>query len=574
MNEKLTERVKLTQRKLRKGTLRAVFEEFDGKLMGLGEGKRAEKYRKMAAGPFSFYRGSAYLFYFDVTREWFPYHTPAERPTWIQGDLHFENFGAFRSARGALVYDVNDFDEGYLGSYLYDLLRMSVSIALVARMKELPVSSQQDVMEEYLHSYWRQMRRFARGKDDPASFQMDAEHAEGPVKKLLRKLQKRRDQHLLEKVTALVQEHRQFAETEEITTPSQAEQEALAEAWPQYLASVQADDAEELRHFGMKDIAVKHGSGTASIGLDRYYVLIEAGADDLGADDVVLEVKEVRVPVPAYFMKYDESFWQAFGHQGKRVVMTQQAMHHEADPYLGYLSIDGRDYYVRERSPYKKRLKLESLESTGDLHSVVSSMGKLTAKLHARADADVEKGILGYHSEHEIVQAMGDDAETFSRSIAGWALAYAEQVEQDYELFTEWLTGRLRSRGKTSARKAEPARMGSAKARRTSAAAEARGGTGREASAEVRASAKAGRQGTVEGGASAKAGRQGTADGGARASAGRQGTADGGASASAGRQGTADGSARTAPARLGTAEAEASAGAEAGAGAGIGPDGS
>jgi uncharacterized protein (DUF2252 family) len=442
MDPKLAEQVKLTQNKLRKRTLSAIFQEFDQKIMKLERSKREEKYLKMSETPFSFFRGSAYLFYFDVSREWFPYHTPLSRPTWIQGDLHFENFGAFRNERGTLVYDVNDFDEGYLGSYLYDLLRMSVSIALVSRLKGQTYESQFSSIEAYLQAYSKQMRRFAKGKDDPGTYSIDMEQAEGPVKKLLKKLQKRKDQHFLEKVTALVQEHRQFAATEEIVPPTEEERAALLEAWPDYLTTVAADDTEELRHFQVKDIAVKHGSGTASIGLDRFYVLIEAGEEAKGEDDIVLEVKEVRVPVPAYFMPYDESFWSMFEHQGKRVTMTQKAMHHEADPYLGWLTIGDRQFYVRERSPYKKRLKLESLETAGDLLSVTDSMGKLTAKMHARADADVAQGILAYHSEVEIVKAMGNDEDAFCASIANWAISYADQAEHDYGLFTDWLSGR------------------------------------------------------------------------------------------------------------------------------------
>ena len=52
------------------------------------------KYRKMALDPHAFYRGSACLFYNDVTqdkpRTWAGHG--AER-IWIHGDLHVENFG-------------------------------------------------------------------------------------------------------------------------------------------------------------------------------------------------------------------------------------------------------------------------------------------------------------------------------------------------------------------------------------------------------------------------------------------------------------------------------------------------
>lgn len=150
-----------------------------------------------------------------------------------------------------------------------------------------------------------------------------------------------------------MQSSRVFLENAELLIPEAEEQAQLEQSWSFYTQTVAARKLQD-GHFRIKDIAVKHGSGTASIGLDRYYILIEGGMEQEGADDPVLEVKEVRAPVPAYFMPYSESFWQAFAHQGKRVTATQQAMHHKADPYLGFLTINGREFYVRERSPYKK----------------------------------------------------------------------------------------------------------------------------------------------------------------------------------------------------------------------------
>ena len=81
------------------------------------------KFRKMARDPFAFYRGTACLFYADVgeggryadfDRDWVD--QDASR-IWIQGDLHAENFGTYLDADGRLVFDVNDFDEAYLGHW-------------------------------------------------------------------------------------------------------------------------------------------------------------------------------------------------------------------------------------------------------------------------------------------------------------------------------------------------------------------------------------------------------------------------------------------------------------------------
>ena len=36
---------------------------------------------------------------------------------WIQGDLHVENFGTYMDGSGVLIFDVNDFDEAYVGHF-------------------------------------------------------------------------------------------------------------------------------------------------------------------------------------------------------------------------------------------------------------------------------------------------------------------------------------------------------------------------------------------------------------------------------------------------------------------------
>ena len=40
---------------------------------------------------------------------------------WIHGDLHAENFGTYMNSAGILVFNVNDFDEAYVGPFTWDL---------------------------------------------------------------------------------------------------------------------------------------------------------------------------------------------------------------------------------------------------------------------------------------------------------------------------------------------------------------------------------------------------------------------------------------------------------------------
>ena len=440
MGEIMLERVKHTRSMLRKQLVETILNEFDGECMNLDHDQRKEKYKTMMDNPFRFFRGSAYLFYFDMTKIPFSFHTPEDKPTWIQGDLHMENFGAFQNEKGEIVYDVNDFDEGYVGSYLYDVLRMSVSIALYGEAQGLSLKEQKDRIRNFLQVYYDQLKRFKKKKDDPFTFFYTRKNTKGPVHKTLKKLEKRQIDHLLQDITTINEENKRvFAWSDEIQPVSDKERETIHAFWDTYIQSIDKEDQQDRSFYGIKDIARKHGSGTASIGLDRFYILVEGGKDSNGVDDLVLEVKEVRVPIPAYFLPYKDKFWGKYEHQGERVVATQNAMHHQEDPYLGYLTIDDRHYYVRERSPYKKKINAKLLQTVDGLDETLEIMGRITAKIHARADVDFEADLFSHHSEVEILKAIGDNFDIFSTQIIFTSMVYKEQVNQDYELFCRWV---------------------------------------------------------------------------------------------------------------------------------------
>ena len=65
--------------------------------------------------------GSACLFYADVAALEDPWADERTGRVWIQGDLHAENFGTYMDGDGVLVFDVNDFDEAYIGHFTWDL---------------------------------------------------------------------------------------------------------------------------------------------------------------------------------------------------------------------------------------------------------------------------------------------------------------------------------------------------------------------------------------------------------------------------------------------------------------------
>ena len=76
------------------------------------------------ADPHAFYRGSACLYYADVTAKKDPWVDDQSGAIWIHGDLHVENFGTYLNSGGRLVFDINDFDEAYIGHFTWDLQRL------------------------------------------------------------------------------------------------------------------------------------------------------------------------------------------------------------------------------------------------------------------------------------------------------------------------------------------------------------------------------------------------------------------------------------------------------------------
>src|ERR687886_2520265 len=160
------------------------------------------KFRKMAADPFAFYRGSAPLFYADMEGEedrWANEHTSR---VWIQGDLHAENFGTYMAGDGVFVFDVNDFDEAYLGHFTWDIKRMVASVALLGWMKAISDVDLAWLIEAYVRAYIQQVHYFVDSDRDHA-YSLRLETTEGEVRKMLLETRLNTRVDLLNKTTLI-----------------------------------------------------------------------------------------------------------------------------------------------------------------------------------------------------------------------------------------------------------------------------------------------------------------------------------------------------------------------------------
>ena len=143
------------------------------------------KFRKMAADPFAFYRGSACLFYADMRGlddRWADERTSR---VWIHGDLHAENFGTYMNSEGVLTFDVNDFDEAYVGHFTWDLRRFVASVALMGWQKALPEDAVRALAGDYLRAYIARVGVYVEEEEDDAHA-LHLDTAQGHILDVLR----------------------------------------------------------------------------------------------------------------------------------------------------------------------------------------------------------------------------------------------------------------------------------------------------------------------------------------------------------------------------------------------------
>ncbi len=179
-------------------TLVEAFED----LMAADKAAFRSKFRKMAADPFAFYRGSDCLFFADAATLDDAWANEQTSRVWIQGDLHAENFGTYMDGDGALIFDVNDFDEAYLGHFTWDLQRLVASVALMGWRKALSDGDISRLVTGYSRAYLDQVRRFVE-TDRDQEFSLRLDNTEGAVHEALQTARLSGRAELLHSITEL-----------------------------------------------------------------------------------------------------------------------------------------------------------------------------------------------------------------------------------------------------------------------------------------------------------------------------------------------------------------------------------
>ncbi|GAB2467977.1 DUF2252 domain-containing protein [Jatrophihabitans fulvus] len=392
------------------------------------------KYRKMAGDPFAFYRGTACLFYADVTGRRDDFVDDRTSRTWIHGDLHPENFGTYLNSAGRLVFDVNDFDEAYLGHYTWDIQRFAAGMALMGWQKALPDASITDLISRYVRSYLAQVSAYA--KDSGDDFAVTLENTDGPVLAILQQARLETRVELLDGNTVVTDAAREFRDDPTVRRLGRAERRRVEEAFERYLATIPpAKKYDRDLFYEVHDIVGKSGFGIGSAGLPAYNVLVEGWSQAL-ENDVLLSMKQANVPAVSRFAS-SPAIREYFEHEGHRTVVSQRALQVHTDPLLGYTDIDGVGYVVAEVSPYELDLDWSELNDPKDMARVVDVLGRATAKIHCASDQDSEQSLVDFQTEHAVAAVLKGRRREFTEAVCAFGLDYAKQVRTDHALFVD-----------------------------------------------------------------------------------------------------------------------------------------
>jgi uncharacterized protein (DUF2252 family) len=405
------------------------------KLMGADPDAFRQKFRKMASGPFAFYRGSACIFYADMERAEDRWADERTSRVWIQGDLHAENFGTYMDGDGVFVFDVNDFDEAYLGHFTWDIKRMAASVALLAWMKALSDADIASLIETYVRAYLEQVRYFVESDHDH-EYALRLETTDGEIREILLKTRLNTRVDLLDKLT-LIDENfeRRFRRSPGVRDLDDAERAKVHTAYKAYLDTI--PDAKRFRSltYEVKDIVGRKGLGIGSAGLPTYDILVEGPTQAL-ENDVVLSMKQGNVAAPSRIVR-DERIEHYFKHHGHRTAVSQRALQAHADPWLGYTEIDGVGFVVSELSPYIEDLDWSDLTEPEQISPVLDYLGRATAKVHCVADKDSDPTLVGFQTEDEIIEALSSNEEKFVEEMVKFGTDYSEVVRDDHRLFVD-----------------------------------------------------------------------------------------------------------------------------------------
>ncbi|MGN6426725.1 MAG: DUF2252 domain-containing protein [Leifsonia sp.] len=384
---------------------------------------------RMSADPFAFYRGTAAIQSADL-------HDGVDSgaEVIICGDAHLANFGVYRSPERAMVFDINDFDEAFIGPWEWDVKRLLASVVLAGRSLGMDDPQLRPIVLSASAMYRNALRTALRlplyGRyftpTDMNNRQVLSPDSERMVKRTLKQSEKRTS----ERVAARTLEEggdgtMRFVERPPVLTRLEPEIRTLIDGvFAAYRASVPPNLALMLSQYTVLDVA-RRVVGVGSVGTRCFIIAL----GDPTGDVLILQLKEAGASVVQQFGQVSPVFGYLDPvlfdqHQGYRVVGCQRILQAVSDPFLGYLNVEDYGFYMRIFRNRNASFEISEMNAT-QFTDYAQACAIVLARAHARSPkAAFAAGYMGTGG-------------AFVRAAAQWAHAYADQAEQDYELFVD-----------------------------------------------------------------------------------------------------------------------------------------
>ncbi len=387
------------------------------------------RYGRMLRSPFTFLRGSAALMAYDLA-------TTPKTDIIVQacGDCHLLNFGFFATPERNLVFDINDFDETLPAPWEWDLKRLVVSFVIAGRDSDLSDRESKAAAINCARSYREHLREYSRlsplevwytriGVEQVIEMAPD-EKTRKIREQMMTKARERIIEHLYPKIVTQTAGRNHFVDQPPILYHvNEPDWETLVrEGLEDYRQSLPEERRVLFDRYRLEDFALKV-VGIGSVGT-RCYIALFFSEDN---HPLILQVKEA---CPSVLEPYTAK--SQYENQGQRVVTGQRLMQSSSDIFLGWTQgRRGNNFYLRQLRDMKFSLPIEGVLAA-QLQRYAEFCGWTLARAHAKSgDAATISGYLG----------KGDQ---FDLALGEFAIAYAEQTEQDHAALVEAVkTGRV-----------------------------------------------------------------------------------------------------------------------------------
>ncbi len=374
------------------------------------------RHQRMAVSPWNFYRGAAAVMASDLAAE-----PDSGLTVQLCGDAHVLNFGLWATPERNLSFDLRDFDETYPGPFEWDVKRLAVSLVVAAREHQLGRPVAEAAVQACVEAYCTRMRRYASLPE--LDIWYDSIHADSLIGyfepadqgrvsiHIEKKRQRRTSRGALAKLTTMTQGRPRITEDPPIrvTLDDQEQADIVGHLLAEYRLSLQDDRRALFDRFTLVD-AVRQVVGVGSVGMRVYLVLLEGRS---GADPLFLQLKQAGPSVYEPSSAAGED-----GGHGVRVIRGKRMIQTATDIFVGWGSLHGRDYYVRQFRDMKIIPKTELIAPR--LAVFGTACGEALARAHARTGDPA--AIDGY---------LGKGA-VFGTAVSRFAEAYADQNERDH----------------------------------------------------------------------------------------------------------------------------------------------